>query len=176
MKASLALAFAAALARTTTATSPSATHTSTKTGSPSVCSPTQTPSASPIPTLSAETWGYLDTSVPAPTLQPVTLFRSSIDNNLYAQLNNIVTSGFATTAAEVWLAWNATPSAPFPNVSGWDEPLLLAPVRRCFAAAHEHVAHDRGRAFHTRATHSALPHPWRRWRPRAARTPRATAT
>lgn len=113
----LRVALAATVLTVAIASSPLPTRSSTKTGTPSISSPTQTPSTSPVPSLTAEQWGYLDTSVPAPTLQPIILYRSSIDGQLYAQLHNVVppSGPFATTAADLWLAWNA--STPYPNVA-----------------------------------------------------------
>lgn len=113
------------------ATSPIATRSSTKTGTPSVSSPTQTPSTSPVPSLSPELWGLYDTSVPSPTLQPITLYRSSIDQRLYAQLNKTAPPGAPMDAVVVWDAWQN--GSPYPNVAtqGTNDPTVVYPPGAC---------------------------------------------
>ena len=122
---------AAALANVALAvTTTSATHTSTKSGTPSAATPTQTPTGTPIPILTPEQWAYYDLTVPSPTAQPVILWRSSIDGELYSPLNNTAPADAPSDAATVWNAWNS--GTPYPNVAtqGSNDPAGATEKRR----------------------------------------------
>lgn len=73
--------------------SSSAARTPTKTASATVITPSQTASASTLPSLTVEQWGLYDispTSVDPTVLMPVYLLRSQIDNQLYLEFVNYV--------------------------------------------------------------------------------------